>query len=142
MGLFKALCHSKLSVLLERSLPDRAGSTLTHIQTQTDIHTHTCSIQYTYITASYDWSVTTVDVGKVLLRVNISKAAGLQHIPGHVLKACQSAGETVPSCLKTAIIVPLSMKRKNILASLDHHQYAFSPAQHPYKLTREADWKT
>ncbi len=81
-----------------------------------------------------DWplSVSTADVRKTLMRVNMSKAAG----PDHVLRTCAKthvnviinillSQESVSTCFKTAIV---PVPKKSAVSSLnDHHPVAFAP---------------
>ncbi len=85
-------------------------------------------------------SVSTADVRRILLRVNMSKAAGPDNIPGCVLRTSANqlvdvitdifnisvSQETVPTCFKTAfeklVLQPI---KDNISASLDPRQVGF-----------------
>ena len=83
-------------------------------------------------------SVSTVDVRKVLLKVNMSKAAGPDNIPGRVLKTCANqlvdviadifnmslSQASVPTCTKTATIVSLCLKSLQWSGLSDCHPMA------------------
>ncbi len=79
-------------------------------------------------------SVSTADVKKTLLRVNMSKAAGPDNIPGRVLRTCANklldvitdifnislSQESVPIGFKTAAIVPVP--KKSAVSSLNSYR--------------------
>ena len=74
-------------------------------------------------------SASTADVRRILLRVNMNKAAGPDNIPGRVLKTCANqlvdvitdifnislSQESVPTCFKTATIIPVPKKSASVV---------------------------
>ncbi len=78
-------------------------------------------------------SVSTADVRRTLMRVNISKAPGPDSIPGHVLRTCANqlvdvitdifnislSQQSVSTCIKTATIVPVP--KKSVVSSLNDY---------------------
>lgn len=77
------------------------------------------------------------EVRRTLRVVNPGKVAGLDGVPGHVLRDCADqltgtfttlAQTTVPPCLKSSTIVPLP-KKQHIISFNDYRQVALTPVR-------------
>ena len=107
------------------TLPDELNSFYAHF----DILNKESAVTSTPPPEELPLSVSTADVRRILLRVNMNKAAGPDNIPGRVLKTCANqlvdvitdifnislSQESVPTCFKTATIIPVPKKSASVV---------------------------
>ncbi len=122
--------------MCEATLPDELNTFYAHF----DLLNSESAVKSTPPPEDRPLSVSTADVRKVLLKVNMSKAAGPDNIPGRVLKTCANqlvdvitdifnislSQESVPTCFKTATIIPVP--KKSAVSDLnDYRPVALTP---------------